>query len=118
MTTFMSRELREGLDAALREQSLRKSRLRVGAGTERHAVIRCWSDGFAVPPGTPRLRGFVDLYDGEIHLAHCLIVASEEEAGEMRYDYKQVTIPADRPAADFIRDEAAPVALIEARRDA
>ena len=58
------------------------------------------------------LRGFVDLYDGARHLYQCLIVASEEDGGQMRYEFKRSTEARDAAPLDFARDEDAPVALI------
>ena len=46
------------------------------------------------------------------HIAQCLIVASEEAEGEMRYEYKRRTEAVDRPPLDFERDDDAPVALL------
>lgn len=113
MTTYLSRDLREGLETA-RLAALRKaSRLRVLDGDEFHPVLRLWREGFAVEDAvTPRLRGLVDLYDGAEHLCQCLIVASEAQGGEMRYDFKRSTASADRAALDFCRDPEAPAALL------
>jgi len=60
----------------------------------------------------PQLRGLVDLYDGSRHLYQCLIVASEEEGGEMRYEFKRNTRAVDSAPLDFERDANKPVALI------
>ena len=81
MTTFLSKEVREGLEAA-RLASLRKaSRLRVQVGDDIHPVLTLWKNGFSVEAAVaPHLRGLVDLYDGANHLYQCLIVASEAEA--------------------------------------
>jgi len=80
MTTFLPKEVAEGLEAA-RKQALRKnSRLRVQAGTDIFTVLKYWDSGFSVDlQDAPQLRGLVDLYDGSRHLYQCLIVASEEE---------------------------------------
>jgi hypothetical protein len=60
----------------------------------------------------PQLRGLVDLYDGSRHLYQCLIVASEEEGDEMRYEFKRNTPAVDSAPLDFERDANKPVALI------
>jgi hypothetical protein len=54
----------------------------------------------------------VDLYDGTKHLYQCLIVASEEEAGEMRYEFKRNTRAEDKVPLDFEQAPAALIALI------
>ena len=100
MEEFLSKEIQAGLDAA------RMASLRKGA--------RLWKTGFSVDAAdAPKLRGLVDLYDGSLHLFQCLIVASEEEAGEMRYEFKRATAVADRPPLDFERPADAPLGLIE-----
>lgn len=117
MTTYFSKEVQAGLDAARLAALKKSSRLRVLAGDEFHPVLRLWRDGFAVEAETaPRLRGLVDLYDSGRHLYQCLIVASGEEGGEMLYEFKRNTAAADAPPLDFYRDPAAPIALLGPRR--
>lgn len=115
MTTFVPKEVQAGLDNA-RMQSLKSSaRLRLSADGVFHPVLRLWDTGFSVYAETaPALRGFVDLYDGAIHLHQCLIVASEEEAGEMRFEFKRMTAVSHTAPLDFERAVDAPIALIEA----
>ncbi|MEO9573199.1 MAG: hypothetical protein ABJ263_11980 [Tateyamaria sp.] len=117
MTTFVPKEVQAGLDSA-RVQSLKSgSRLRILADGKHHPVLRMWETGFSVDAETaPNLRGYVDLYDGAIHLFQCLIIASEEELGEMRFEFKQLTAVSNTAPLDFERAEDAPVALIEAQK--
>ncbi len=112
MFSFLSKEVREGLDRARQRDLVRKSRLRIVVGVDAYPVIRLAPDGFSLPEDAPHLRGLVDLYDGSRLVAQCLVIASAEEPGEMRYEYKRRTEAADRPALDFVRDEHAPVALL------
>ena len=118
MSTFVPKEVQAGLDSA-RLLSLKKaSRLRLSADGVTYPVLRMWKTGFSMQADTaPYLRGYVDLYDGAIHLFQCLIVASDEEAGEMRYEFKRLTAVAEKPALDFVRAEDAPVALLEKGAD-
>ena len=113
MTTFLSREVQAGLEAA-RLAGLRKaSRLRVLADGVYHPVLSLRRNGFSVEAGAvPHLRGLVDLYDGAHHLCQCLIVASEEDRGEKRYDFKRSTQAHDKAPLDFYRDPDAPIALL------
>lgn len=113
MSTFLSKEVRDGL-AAARMASLKKaSRLRVHTGEDVFTVLRLWTDGFAVEAeSTPPLRGLVDVFDGANHLYQCLIIASEEENGEMRYEFKRSTAASDNAPLDFYRDPDAPIALL------
>lgn len=116
MTTFLPKEVQAGLDSA-RLASLKKaSRLRVNIDGVTYPVLSMWKTGFSVDASSaPYLRGYVDLYDGAIHLFQCLIVATDEEAGEMIYEFKRATAVADKPALDFEKAPDAPVALLTDR---
>lgn len=109
----LPREIQAGLDAA-RVDNLRKaSRLRIVADGVQHKVLRFWQTGFSMDSETaPHLRGLVDLYDGSVHLFQCLIVAMDEEGGEMRFEFKRATRVSEEAALDFERDPEAPVGLI------
>ena len=105
--------VREGLAEAERRAMRKSRRLRVNDGTRTYPVLRVWKNGFAMPKDTvERLRGLVDLFDGERHLARCLIVATRIEEDEMVFEYKHATAPTDKAPADYARNEAAPVALL------
>jgi hypothetical protein len=112
MFSFLSKEVRDGLENARARDLVRKSRLRIVADGQSYPVIRLQRDGFSLPEGAPHLRGLVDLYDGARLVARCLVIASAEEPGQMRYEYKRRTEVSDRPALDFALRESAPVALI------
>lgn len=113
MTTFLPKEVQLGLDMARKRDLKRKSRLRVAVGDAVFPVLEYKSGGFALDiDNAPKLRGLVDLYDGARHLYQCLIVASEEEGGLMRYEFKRSTAAADKAPLDFVRDENAPIALL------
>ncbi|TMV03730.1 hypothetical protein FGK63_18855 [Ruegeria sediminis] len=116
MSTYVSKEMRAELNAARIATLKKASRLRVEADGTHYRVLRMWKDGFTVESeSTPPLRGLVDLYDGANHLYQCLIVAAEEEAGEMRYDFKRNTMAADKAPLDFYRSPDAPIALLGKR---
>ncbi len=113
MSTYMSKEVREGLKAAQMAALKKTSNLRVLVGDEFHPVLRLWKDGFTVEADTaPVMRGLVDIYDGGRHIYQCLIVASETEAGEMCYEFKRNTTAQDQAPLDFYRDPLAPVGLL------
>ena len=84
------------------------SRLRLVAGGREYAVLRRWPRGFAVDlADAPRLRGLVDLYDGQRHLCKALVLASRDEEGERLYEFKfSNTAMATPPAVDFARGPA------------
>lgn len=113
MTTYLPKEIQADLDAARIETARRKSRYRVEAGAQSFRVLRLWDGGFSVATETaPELRGLVDLFDGGRHLYQALIVASEEEVGEVLYEFKRNTAAADAAPLDFARDPDAPIALL------
>ncbi|MCE8007316.1 hypothetical protein [Aestuariivita sp.] len=113
MTTFLPKSLQQDIESARIAALKKASRLRVQADGREHPVLRLWSNGFAVETGVvPTLRGLVDLYDGAKQISQCLIIASEEDAGEMRYEFKRATGVTDRAPLDFYRAPYAPVALL------
>lgn len=113
MSTFLPKEVQEGLDQARMRDLKKKSRLRVHVDDEVFPVLRFWDTGFSLDAeNAPHLRGLVDLYDGSRHLYQCLIVASDEENGQMIYDFKRNTAAVDKAPLDFARDENAPIALL------
>lgn len=116
METVFSKEIQAGLDKARLDGLRKSSRLRANAGGDIRPVLRMWKTGFAMEADAPALRGFVDLYDGSVHLFQCLIVTSDEDAGERRYEFKRATAVTGTAAVDFEVAENAPVALIEQTR--
>jgi hypothetical protein len=113
---LFSKEIQAGLDAARLESIKRRSRLSVRAGDVTLPVLRLWKTGFSMEAEAPSLRGLVDLHEGHAHLLRCLIVTSEEDGGERRYEFKRATAVAHGPAADFEVAADAPAALIEDQR--
>jgi hypothetical protein len=115
MLEFLSKEVRDGLEAARKRDRRRKSRLRVHFGDGVFPVLRLWDDGFALDAQqAQRLRGLVDVYDGSRHLSQCLIVATSVENGELICTFKWSTPAEDRPALDFWQDENAPAGYLPA----
>jgi len=113
MSEFLPKEVRAGLEAARKQALRKKSRLRIHVGDTAIPVLRFWETGFALDAeDAPHLRGLVDLFDGARHLYQCLIVASSEEIGEMVYEFKRSTAAVDKAPLDFVRDENAPIALL------
>lgn len=116
MEAVFSKEIQSGLDRARIEALKKSSRLRVIVDNQVHPVLKMWKTGFSMDANAPVLRGFVDLYDGSLHLFQCLIVTSEEEEGERRFEFKRATAVAHKPALDFVLPDDAPVGLIEDAR--
>lgn len=113
MLEFLPKEVREGLDAARKRDLKKKSRLRIRVNEEVFPVLKFWDTGFALDSErAPHLRGLVDLYDGSRHLYQCLIIASEEDEGQMKYEFKRKAEAHDNAPLDFAREENAPVGLI------
>lgn len=114
MFEFLSKEVREGLEAARKAGLKKKSRLRVEVGKAVYPVLRFWDEGFSLDAefSPSKFRGLVDVYDGSRHIFQCLIVASTIENGELVCEFKRATPVSDRPALDFWRDENAPVGYL------
>ena len=113
MSTYVPLAVQEGLDAARLARLRAASKLRIQTADGYFRVLRLWEGGFSVASDdAPHLRGFVDLYDGPTQLFQCLIVASSEEAGEMRYEFKRMTAVSHTPPSDFEREADVPLALI------
>ncbi|RMH49696.1 MAG: hypothetical protein D6688_00005, partial [Alphaproteobacteria bacterium] len=73
---FFSSELLADLAAARKEQRKRRSRLRVKAGDQYVPVVRIGRESLSVDrEDAPRLRGLVDIFEGQRHLYQALIVA-------------------------------------------
>ncbi len=113
MTTYLPKELAEGLQEARRREQRRTTRFRVEVDGQRYRVLRLWETGFAVDAETvPPLRGLVELFEGPNCIASCLIMAAAEDHGEMQYEYKRSTQARTEAPRDFGIEDDAPVALI------
>ncbi|QIE46939.1 hypothetical protein G5B38_16215 [Pseudohalocynthiibacter aestuariivivens] len=113
MITHLPADVQAGLDAARKAALMKSQRLRVVADEVSYRVLRTWPGGFSIAAAdAPPQRGLVELYDGPRHLAHCLIFASGEEAGEILFDFKQRSDVSGEQPLDFVRAPDAPVALI------
>ena len=117
MEAVFSKEIQEGLDNARIDAMKKSSRLRVSMGSRVLPVLKMWKTGLAMEADAPALRGFVDVYDGSVHLFQCLIITSEEDSGERRYEFKRATAVSEKPALDFEVLDHAPVGLIENLQD-
>ncbi|MEL6601361.1 MAG: hypothetical protein AAGJ92_03070 [Pseudomonadota bacterium] len=115
MEAYLSDDVLDELSRTRRKSDAPKGRLAVHAGDAVHRIISLREDGFTVAEGTPLLRGHVELFDGPRRLADCLIMRSGTRDGDLSYDFKRITPVVTGPAADFVRDEAAPVGYIPAR---
>ena len=115
MTTFLPKEVQEGLEQARGRDRRKKARLRVSVDEfTLYPVLEFRDGGFSLDAANaPKLRGLVDLYEGSRHLYQCLIVASEEDGTLMRYEFKRSTAAVDRAPLDFARASTAPIAYLE-----
>ncbi|MCG6883588.1 MAG: hypothetical protein LJE62_07525 [Silicimonas sp.] len=113
MSEYLPKDVREGLELARKQKLRKKSRMRVRAGDQVFTILRYWDQGFALDAeDAPNLRGLVDVFDGANHLSQCLIVASEEDGGQMVYEFKRATPHAEKAPLDYEIAENAPMALI------
>ncbi len=113
MSDYLPKDVREGLERKRKGDRLRRSLRRVHVGDDIYPILEFASDGFAVDAETaPRLRGFVDIFDGSRHLYQALIVASQVDGDLMRYEFKRNTPATDTAPVDFERATDAPIALL------
>lgn len=113
MSTYVPGAVQEGLDAARVKRLKTASKLRLETPDGYFRVLRLWENGFSVAADdVPHLRGYVDLYDGPTQLFQCLIVASQQEAGETSYEFKRMTAVSRTAPRDYVAGEEAPVALL------
>ena len=105
MSTFLSKDVIAGLEAAQKADSRKKSRLRVEFNKNSYPILRLKKSGFCVEvERAPMIRGLVDLYDGDKHLKQCLIVASKEENGIVHFDFKRNTTTQTSAPKDFFQE--------------
>ena len=105
MSTFLSKDVLAGLEAAQKTDLKKKNRFRVEFNKEYYPVIRLTKSGFCVEAEkAPMIRGLVDLYDRDKHLKQCLIVAAKEENGIVYFDYKRNTTTQTSAPKDFFQE--------------
>ena len=105
MSTFLSKDVLAGLEAAQKTNLKTKKRLRVEFNKKRYSVIKLTKSGFCVEAKkAPMIRGLVDLYDRDKHLKQCLIVAAKEENGIVYFDYKRNTTTQASAPKDFFQE--------------
>lgn len=113
MLESLPQSIRNELRNAQKAATRKRNRLRVEANGQSYRINRLTSEGFALDAeDSPKLRGLVDLFDGGRHLSQCLIVAANEDDGEMIYDFKRNTAANDGAPLDFERPDDAPIALL------
>ena len=105
MSTFLSKDVLTGIEAAQKTSLKKKNRLRVKFNKNYFPVMRLTKNGFSVEAEmAPMIRGLVDLYDGDRHLKQCLIVASKEENGLVHFDFKRKTATQTSAPKDFYQE--------------
>lgn len=109
----LPKEVQDGLDAARKSASRAARRLRIRTAKAQIPVLRAWEGGFALDPASASgLRGRVALYDGARLVLHGLIIASEEDGKEIRFEYKRMTDATGEQPLDFYRAPDTPMALL------
>jgi len=113
MLEYLPEDIRRGLEAAQGRSLRKRSRLCIHVNDAVFPILRLWQSGFAVDSRrVPQLRGLVDIYDGPRHISQCLIIASEDDGREMRYDFKRATAITETPVRDYAEDSAAPFGFL------
>ena len=105
ISTFLSKGVLAGIEAAQKTSLKKKNRLRVKFNKNYFPVMRLTKNGFSVEAEmAPMIRGLVDLYDGDRHLKQCLIVASKEENGLVYFDFKREAATQTSAPKDFYQE--------------
>ena len=79
--------------------------LMLEAGTRRFPILDLDHDSCLIKaPDSAALRGYVDLYDGDRHLAQCLMVLAAPEGDLLRLSFKRRTAFRLDPPADYAAD--------------
>ena len=105
MSTFLSKDVLAGLEAAQKTDLKKKNRFRVEFNKKNYPVVKLTKSGFCVEAeNAPMIRGLVDLYDRDKHLKQCLIVAAKEENGIVHFDYKRNTTTQTSAPKDFFQE--------------
>ena len=113
MSTFLSKELKKGLDEARACNKRRKNRLKVQFDGDMYPIVKMWDTDFSVESDrAPQTLGLVDLFDDLRHLPRCLIVASAQENEELAWKFKRSTRVKDKALIDFEHTKSAPIALL------
>lgn len=113
MSTFMSREVLEGLALAQTKAMKKKVPMRLRAGEDVYPILNFSENSFSLERGkAPNLRGYVEILDGSRLKYRALIIASKEEANETVFEFKQTTNIATGPALDFETSDDAPVGYL------
>ncbi len=104
MSTFLSKEVQDGLEKAQKAARKKSTRLRIRIGDDAYPILTFEEHGFITASDVHiPLRGLVDIYEGPKHLYQALIVASEETPQGMRYEFKRATRPEKKPAVDYVQ---------------
>lgn len=112
MFTFMSAEVREGLERARQKASPRSRRLALHLGDTAYPIRRIWEDGFAIDlGGVSRLPGLVEIHEGSRHILTCLIQATDVQDGELICHFKRASVVLDRVPLDYEVESEQPILL-------
>lgn len=92
--------------ASLRDTPLPEHRARPGMELRtdcgRYPILDLTHDNCLVEvKGHATLRGYADIYDGDIQTSRCLILWSEPEGAYVRLSFKRNTLARSTPPADF-----------------
>ncbi|MBP7003601.1 hypothetical protein [Amaricoccus sp.] len=72
------------------------------AGTRRFPILDLAADSCLIEASDSAcLRGYADIWDGERHLAQCLLVVAAPEGGLLRCSFKRRTAFRLEPPRDF-----------------
>jgi hypothetical protein len=76
----------------------------LASGARRYPILSLAAENCLIEaPEGATLRGYADIFDGERHVATCLIVLAAPEGPHLRCFFKRRTPPLADPPRDFAR---------------
>jgi hypothetical protein len=95
----------DGLHGDIERHAASALGLWLAVGGRRFGIRARSADSCLIVAGPEdRFRGRADIYEGDRHLAQCLIVLAEPEGGYRRLTFKRCTPVQSGPARDFAPD--------------
>jgi len=116
MDGYLSDVVAQALRDARRNESVKRSRLKVVVGEQTYPVLRIDDHGFSIAADAPpSIRGYVDLYDGPKRLGRQLVVLARHANGVAAYEYKLQSAEGEAPA-DYVREREKVAGLLTVRQ--
>lgn len=116
MDAFLADHVAAALQEARRKEAAKRNRLKAVVGDRTFPVLRIDDRGFSIASeAPPKMRGYVDLFDGPQRLGRQLVVLASHRGGVARYEFKLQSAEGEAPA-DYVRESEKVAGLLTVRR--